>query len=201
MQNKNLHGRTIQDEVDDEFVSDSFQALQNLNGSFVHVRLMVPNIPFLAERLDELVSLAQVVARNAREQVVVDLVLESTAEPVNKELRKSMSTGNVTGGGDLQLPEIGTLVSIVSGHTIVSQSEHNGQVETRRSRDKEVESGRIEEGESSETTGVGKHPDVVHEDEGLLGDGVLETLDLQFQSGVLRSGSQSHGSLERLVQP
>mmetsp|Transcript_30223 Transcript_30223/g.72545 ORF Transcript_30223/g.72545 Transcript_30223/m.72545 type:complete len:225 (+) Transcript_30223:49-723(+) len=198
---QNLHGRSILDEVNDEFMSDSLQALQNLNGSVIHVSLVVLDVPFLAEGLNEFVSLSQVVARDAREQVVVNLVLKTSAEPVDKELGKSVSTGNVTGGGDLQLPKVGSLVGVVGGHTVVSQAKDNGQVETTGGSDKKVKGSRVKEGEASETTGVGKHPDVVHGDEGLFGDGVLKTLELQFDSGVLRGGSQSERSLEGLVQP
>mmetsp|Transcript_24288 Transcript_24288/g.57190 ORF Transcript_24288/g.57190 Transcript_24288/m.57190 type:complete len:88 (-) Transcript_24288:1167-1430(-) len=86
---------------------------------------MVTDIPLFTERLDELMCLLQVVSGNHRKQVVINLVLKSTAEPVHEPLRNTMSSNDVARCSYLKAPEIRSSVSVVDCHTIVSQAEHN----------------------------------------------------------------------------
>ena len=162
---------------------------------------MVSNLPFLAEGLDQIVGLLQVVSGDHREQVVVNLVLKSTTEPIDKELRKAVSTGNVTGGGDLKLPEVWSGFGIVDGHTIVSQTEHNGQEESTRASHGHEKTEGVKAREASESGNEGNSPGVVNDKSDLLEDRVLKSLGFTFELGVLGSGSDSVGILERFIQP
>ena len=78
---------------------------KNLNGAYPHIRLMVRNALVLAELRHQLVHLAQIMPRQHGEKVVVHLILQSAAKPVNKEVRRDVACS-----GDLQLPEIWTLI-------------------------------------------------------------------------------------------
>jgi hypothetical protein len=118
-----LHSGTIPDEVNNKLGCYLIEALQDLDGSIVHVSLVVLDVPFLAETLNKRVGLPQVVSGNMREQMVVHLVLKTTTEPVNEPLRNDMSPSDVVGGSHLQLPEVRSSISIVDGHTVVAQTE------------------------------------------------------------------------------
>ncbi len=196
-----LHGRTVLDKFSDEFDSNLVQAVQDLVGSIDKIGLVVSNLPFLAEGFDQIVSLLQVVSGNHGEQVVINLVLKSTAEPVDEELRESVSTGNVTGGSYLELPEVGSLIGIVNSHTIVSQTEHDGQEETARACHEHEKTERVQGGESTESGNEGDNPCVVNKKGDLFEEGVLESLGFPLELGVLGSGSNSEGILERFVHP
>jgi len=200
-QSSSLHGRAILDEFSDEINSNLVEAVQDLVGTIDKIGLVVSNIPFLAEGLDQFVSLLQVVSGNHREQVVVDLVLKSTAEPIDKGLRDSVSTGNVTGGGDLEFPEIGSCFGIVNSHTIVSQTEHNGQEETTRACHGHEKTKGVKTRESSKSGNEGDNPCVVNEESDLFEDRVLKSLGFTFEFGVLGSSTNSEGILERFVHP
>ena len=86
-----LHGRKFLDHVNDEVVGYLLQVLQNLDGAVEEVGLVVLDAPLLAEGLDEFVALGEVVAGHHREEVMVDLVLEAAAEPVDEELGEAVS--------------------------------------------------------------------------------------------------------------
>jgi len=75
--------------------------LEDLDGPVVEVRLVVLDSPLLAEGLNELVALGEIVAGHHWEEVVVDLVLEPSAKPVDEELGEPVSSDDVAGGGDL----------------------------------------------------------------------------------------------------
>jgi hypothetical protein len=194
-----LHGWAILDKFSDKFVTNSLQAIQDLNGTIVHVGLVVLDVPLLAETFYKIMGLLEVVSGDTREQVVVNLVLKTSAEPVNKRLGHTMSSSNVSGSGDLKLPEVWSLVSIVSGHTIVPQAKNNGKKQSGRGSCHEVKSNGVSYRELSETASEGKHPSVVKGDEKLLHDRVLKTLGLEFKSSVFRGSSKTKGSLERLI--
>lgn len=55
---------------------------------------------------------------------MVHLVLKATAEPIDEPVG-----GNVSGSGDLKLPEVGSLVSGIDGHAIVTKSKDSGEEE------------------------------------------------------------------------
>ena len=162
---------------------------------------MVLDTPFLAEGSNELVGLGQVVSRQSGEQMVVNLVLKSTAEPVDKGLRETVSTNHISRGGDLKLPKVWSVVGVVGGHTIVSQSKHNSQQQSARAGGNHEVHDAVEEGEPSGSTGESEHPDVMKNDSCLLKERVLQSADLHFQSGVLGGSSKSEGNLEGFVQP
>ena len=62
-----LHGRPISYKVDGEIVSDRIQTVENLVGSIDQVGFVVLDSPVLAETLDQVMSLFQVVPRQTRE--------------------------------------------------------------------------------------------------------------------------------------
>lgn len=168
-----LHRRSIRDKIKNEVIRNLGQVLQHFNGSVNEIGLVVLDTPFLAETFDKVVSLFQVVTRQGGEQVMIDLVLETTAEPIDKGLRESMSSRNVTSRGNLKLPEVGTSVGIVRRHTVVSKTKHNGQKETTRAGHEQKERQAVRQGETSETRAGSKDPNVVENDSNLFEDGVL----------------------------
>ena len=128
-----LHSRKLLDEL----LGDVLEVREDLHGSHPHVCLVVGDALLLAEGLNQHVHLLQVVAGQHGEEVVVDLVLQSAAEPVHEGRR-----GHVAGGGHLQLPEVGALVGGVDGHAVVAQSEHQRQHQPAAGlRDDEVHEG------------------------------------------------------------
>jgi hypothetical protein len=170
-------------------------------GAVHKIGLVVLDTPLFTEAFDKGVSLGQIVSWNTREQVMVHLVLKTTTEPVYDCLRDSVSASNVAGSGNLQLPEIGAGIGIISGHTVVSQSKDNGEEETRRAGHGKVKSNRVKSRESSVSSDKGQGPSVVKHDQGLFSNGVLKSLGLHFKLGIFRGGSKTHGSLEGFVQP
>ena len=68
----------------DELPRDHPQVLENLDGAVVHAGLVVADPVLLAERLHQGVHLPEVVPRDLGEEVVIDLVLQPTAEPVHE---------------------------------------------------------------------------------------------------------------------
>ena len=119
-----LHGRKFLDHVNDEVVGYLLQVLQNLDGAVEEVGLVVLDAPLLAEGLHELVALGEVVTGHHGEEVVVNLVLETSAEPVDEKLGEPVSSGDVAGGGDLELPEVGPGLRVVGSHAVVAKTEH-----------------------------------------------------------------------------
>mmetsp|Transcript_11173 Transcript_11173/g.30625 ORF Transcript_11173/g.30625 Transcript_11173/m.30625 type:complete len:283 (-) Transcript_11173:598-1446(-) len=162
---------------------------------------MVGHIPLLAKALDQCVSLFQVVSRKTREQVVVHLVLETTAEPVDKPLRNAMSSRNVTSGSHLQLPKVWSGFGVVDGHSVVTQSKDRGQEETTGASHNEEQGNRVGSRESSKASAKGNHPHVVQGNSHLFEDGVLKSDTLKLKSGIFSSGSNTKGGLEGFVQP
>lgn len=146
-------------------------------------------------------GLLQVVARDHGEQVMIDLVLESTAEPVDETLGNSVSTGNVTSGCYLELPEIGSGLGIVDSHAVVSQTEHNGKEESARTRHEHEQRERVQSRESSETGDKGKYPGVVNSEGDHFENGVLKSLGFALELGVFGSRTDSVGVLEGFIQP
>jgi hypothetical protein len=125
-----LHCGPIHDKVTDKIIRDRAQVTQNFNGTIHQVRFVVLDSPFLAKGLDELVRPGQVVSGHGGEEMVVDLVLQTTAEPVDKGLGETVSTNHVARGGDLQLPKVGTGVGVVGRHAVVSQAKDGCQEQT-----------------------------------------------------------------------
>ena len=103
-----LHCREFLDHVNDEVIGHLLQMLQNLDGTNHEIGLVVLDAPLLAEALDELVTLGKVVTGHHGEQVVIDLILEAAAEPIDEELGEAMAADDVAGGGNLELPEVGS---------------------------------------------------------------------------------------------
>jgi hypothetical protein len=134
------------------------------------------NVPFLAERSDKSVRLFQVVTRYRREQVVIHLVLQSTAEPIHKGLREAVSTRNVTSRGDLQLPKVRSLVGTIGCHAVVAKSKDNRQQESARAGGHQEIGNRVERRETTESSAKHVHPAVVQDNTGLLQERVLKTL-------------------------
>ena len=77
--------------------------------------------------LDKLVSFAEVVSGDHGEEVVLDLVLEAAAEPVDEGLGDAVPSSNVPGGGHLQRPEVRAGSCIVCGHAVVAKAEDEGK--------------------------------------------------------------------------
>ena len=122
-----LHGRELLHHVHDEVVGDLLQMLQNLDGALDEVGLVVLDAPLLAEGLDKLVALLQVVSWHHGEEMVIYLVLEAATKPIHEELRNAVATSDVPSGCHLKLPEVRSSGSIIYRHSIVSQSEHKSE--------------------------------------------------------------------------
>ena len=75
-----LHGR----EVLDDLVRDVLQVLQDLQGPLPHGGLVVRDPIILAELAHAAVALGQMMSRHGGEEMVLDLVVEAAAEPVDK---------------------------------------------------------------------------------------------------------------------
>ena len=60
--------------------------VKDLEGTINEIGLVVGNAPLLAKGMDKLVSFAEVVSGDHGEEVVLDLVLEAAAEPVDEGL-------------------------------------------------------------------------------------------------------------------
>mmetsp|Transcript_30607 Transcript_30607/g.63925 ORF Transcript_30607/g.63925 Transcript_30607/m.63925 type:complete len:432 (-) Transcript_30607:180-1475(-) len=133
--------------------------------------------------------------------MVVHLVLETTTEPIHKGLRETVSSRNVTGGGDLKLPEIGSGIGIVGGHTVVTQTKDNGQKESTRACHDHEEGNRFSDSKGSVPRGDSKGPGVVQKNADTFQNGVLKSLQLHFLSSIFRSSSQAKGHLEGFVHP
>lgn len=174
---------------------------QHLDGSIDQVGFVVLDVPFFAEGSHQIVGLFQVVSGQCREQVVIDLVLESTAEPIDKELGEAVSTNNVARCGHLELPKVGTLVGIVDGHAVVTQSKDEGQHQTARAGHEQKVGCRVKKGEATKAGRQCEHPSIVHDDSSLFQSRILQALGLEFQCGVFTGGTQAKGRLEGLVQP
>ena len=196
-----LHGRELLHHVHDEVVGDLLQMLQNLDGALDEVGLVVLDAPLLAEGFDELVALGKVVAGHHGEEVVIDLVLESAAEPVDEELGEAVASGDVAGGGHLELPEVRPGGGVVGGHAVVAKAEDEGQEEAAGAGGGEEVGEGVGDGEPSKSGGEGDDPGPVHGDAGPLEEGVLESLALHLELGVLRGGAEAVGGLEGLVEP
>ena len=76
----------------DELLGHLGEMFQHLSGAFPHIRLVVRNIVLLAERLDELMHFPEVVSRDHGEEVMIYLVLQTTAEPVNENVGRYISS-------------------------------------------------------------------------------------------------------------
>mmetsp|Transcript_25331 Transcript_25331/g.58214 ORF Transcript_25331/g.58214 Transcript_25331/m.58214 type:complete len:500 (+) Transcript_25331:38-1537(+) len=196
-----LHGRTILDEFQDEIVGYVVEVVQNFHSSIHKVGFVVLDAPFLAKGFHKLVRLGEVVSGQGREQMVVHLILKTTAEPIHKELREPVSSGNVTSGGHLKLPEIGPGLGIVRRHTIVSQSKHNGQEPTARASHGHEKGNGFANTKGSVSGGHGKGPDVVQDHANTFQRGVLEALELHFLCRIFGRGTQTKGNLEGFVHP
>ena len=126
-----LHGGSVDDKVPDKVIGHLRQVLHDFDGTIIEVGFVILDLPFLAKGLDQTVCLGQVVSGNHGEQVVIDLVLKTTTEPINKGLGKSVSSSDVSGSCHLKLPEVGTSFGVVDSHTVVAQSEDDGKEGSR----------------------------------------------------------------------
>mmetsp|Transcript_31935 Transcript_31935/g.46423 ORF Transcript_31935/g.46423 Transcript_31935/m.46423 type:complete len:317 (-) Transcript_31935:519-1469(-) len=189
------------DHFSQKIIRNLRKMLEDLKGSINKVGLVILNTILLAETLYQLVSLSKVVSWHHREQVVIHLVLKSTTKPVNEELRESVASSNVSCGSHLELPEIRSRISVVSGHTVVPKTEHQGEEKTTRTCGEQEVSNTVHQTETSETRRQGEDPDVVKGDSGALKDWVLKSSSLHLKLCVLTRCSESVGSLETLVQP
>ena len=113
METNYFHSRELSDHLLNEIARNVVQVLENLKVTLHHISLMVGYVPLLAETIDKLVALWQIVTRNSGEQVVVYLVLKPSAKPVNKDLWNSMSSSNISCGSNLQLPEVRSCFSVI----------------------------------------------------------------------------------------
>ena len=132
---------------------------------------------------------------------MVDLVLQTTAEPIDEELGQTVTTNDISCSSHLQLPEVGSGLGIVRGHTVVSQSKDKGQEETAGAGHNEENGDGIAHGEGTESRGESGNPSVVKGDTELFGDRVLQSLGLKLQGSIFGGGTQTKGSLEGLAQP
>jgi hypothetical protein len=126
-----LHTWELSNHFLNKVIRNLSQMLQNLSLTLDHISLMIRNIPLLTETVHEFMALWQVVTRNSGKEMMIYLILQSSAEPVHKSLGDSTSSNNISGGGYLQLPEIGTSLCGISRHTIVSKSKNESEEETR----------------------------------------------------------------------
>ena len=124
---KKSHGRKFLNELLHKIVADASKVPQHLHRPINQVGLMVLHPPLLAEGLHELVALGEVVTGHHGEEVVVNLVLETAAEPVDEKLGEPVSSSDVAGGGDLELPEVGPGLSVVGSHAVVAKTEDKGE--------------------------------------------------------------------------
>ena len=81
-----------------ELRRDLVKVLENFNSASKHISLVITHPLLLAEALHESMDLLQVVAREHREEMMVNLVLQATAKPVDEGGR-----GDITGGDVLIL--------------------------------------------------------------------------------------------------
>ena len=112
-----LHGRSIPDKVNDELIRDSAQMFQNFNSPIDKVSFMVLDIPFLAKRMNQFVGFFQIVSWQCGEQMMIDLILQSSTEPIDKRLWESMSTRYIACRSNLQFPKVWTSISVVGWGT------------------------------------------------------------------------------------
>merc|ERR1711957_759994 len=86
-----LHGRKIFHHIYYKLIRYILKVVQYFQCANPHIYGMVIYIPFFAERFYKLVALPYVVARHHGEEMVIHLVLQPSTEPINKELRDSMT--------------------------------------------------------------------------------------------------------------
>lgn len=196
-----LHSRSVLYKVKNEFVRDIGQMLQDFYCTIHQIRFVILDLPFLAKGSDQFMSPFQVMSGQGGEQMMVDLVLEAAAEPIDKGLGDSVSSGNVARGGDLEFPKVGSLVRIVHGHTIVSQTKDQGEHEPARARDEEKVRARVGQGETTKAGRKNGHPGVVQKDSQSFQNGVLQALGFELECGVFGSSAQSVGHFEGFVEP
>lgn len=91
--------------------------LQDRAGSMEELCLLAHCSSYLAEGFDQGMELTQLVTRDHREKVMIDLIPKTTTEPLNKEVAL-----DITCGSDLELPEVWSLISIIDSHTIVTKT-------------------------------------------------------------------------------
>lgn len=180
MRKKNkLHGRKFVDEFDSNFLEMG----KNLARSFDDAGLVILESVLRAELFGENGNFVEVVARSGREEMVFDLVIKASAEPVGQSER---ILSDVARGGDLEFPEIGSLGRIVDFHAVVSEGEDDGESETAG------DVGDEDEPESVEKGGVhrcdGKVPSVVKPEKAELEFFVTYGLELSRSSLHLATG-------------
>eukprot|EP00128_Syssomonas_multiformis_P013765 Colp12_sorted_trinity150504_noHs@18555 len=166
---------------------------EDLHVSGEQVGLVVGHALLLAEGLHQGVHLGEVVSGEHGEQVVVHLVVQATAEPINESV-----AGDVAGGGDLQLPEVGALVGGVYGHAVVAKAEDSGEEQTAAGlADQEVREGV----DHRHVVHDGQQAKVVQREADLLGRGVLHVLLVEGGTlhGVLAVAAEHEHP--RLVRP
>lgn len=103
-----------------EFRSDVLKMSENLAGAFNDTSLVVLDTMSSAELLRELANLVQVMARGCREEVVLNLVIQPSAEPMNKS---EAILRDIASCSDLELPKVRPSVGIVDSHAIMTCGE------------------------------------------------------------------------------
>lgn len=104
----------------DEFCCDVLKMSEDFAGAFDDSRLVVLDTMRSAELLRELTNLMQIVARGCRKEVVLDLVIQPSAEPVNKS---ETILRDVASRRDLELPKVRPSVGIVDRHAVMTCGE------------------------------------------------------------------------------
>ena len=158
-----------------ELFGNLVKMAENLPGPGEHVCFMVGDPLLLAKTLDKLVHFFEVVPWQHGEEVVVHLVLQATTEPVDEPVGRDIARG-----GDLELPEVGTLVSRVDCHAVVPEAEHQSQKEpTAALRNNKV-------GERGRNRGHvvqnSSEPTIVENESQGLENGVLHILSVLFSA-------------------
>lgn len=198
---KKLHCREILDHINDEVIRDVLQVSQHFHSAIYHVSLVVLHTPFFAERIHQLVDLSGIVSRYHGEKVVFHLVLKTATEPVNKELRYSMPTDDISGSSYLKIPEVRPGFSIIDGHAVVAKAKDSGKEETTGACRGEEVHHRVGNRPLSKSGGQNGHPSVVKCDADFLEQRILKTLALHLSLCVRGRRPNTVRGLEALVQP
>lgn len=165
---------------------------KDLSSSVDHTGSVVSHTVLLAKRSNSWLDLGKVVARHRGEQVVLNLVVESTSEPVGKQTRV-----HITASDDLlsEKVHVDSLLLGDDGHTVVVQREDQGQQVTADSlRDQEVDND--VDGVLDEQEHGGKVPGPVHGQRQLL-----NKRDRNTGTGGLVGLAVGHHKHDRLQAP
>ena len=113
-----LHGREVSYELCGNFIKMS----QHLHGTSDHARLMIVEAMVLAEGSYKSVHSLQVVTWQSRKQMVINLVLQTTAKPINEPIGSNIARGRY-----LQRPEVRSLIRGIHRHPVMAKAEDDCQ--------------------------------------------------------------------------